>query len=95
MVGIYWGINIALALLQALIGLGLAFMYLRSTKAVGSRVSKLLLGLALLVAFQGVAASVSYYLLAGATGPEVAIPLIPISLLGTVVAGTLFYIASR
>ena len=95
MLGIYWAINIALALIQAVIALALLAMYIHSMRALGAKASKLLLTLASLLALQGAVASISYYLLAGTTGPEVAVPLIPVTLLGVLVAGTLFYIVSR
>ncbi|MCE4610355.1 MAG: hypothetical protein F7B17_00080 [Desulfurococcales archaeon] len=95
MLGLYWALNIILALIQAVIALALLAMYIQSVRALGGKASKLLLALSSLLAFQGVVASISYYMLSGTTGPEVAIPLLPVTLLGVLVAGTLFYIVSR
>jgi len=95
LVGIYWAINIVLALAQALIALFIIVAYVRSVRAVGSRISKTLLLLSVLVASQGLAASAAYYLLSGFTGPEVAVPLLPVTALGVAAAGILLYISTR
>ena len=95
MLGLYWTLNIILALIQAAIAIAVLAMYIQSVRALGGKASKLLVALSSLLALQGVVAGVSYYMLSGTTGPEVAIPLLPVTLIGVLVAGTLFYIVFR
>ncbi|MEB3859998.1 MAG: hypothetical protein LRS43_02180 [Desulfurococcales archaeon] len=96
MVGIFWMVNLVFSAIELLAGLFLVILYTRSATRVRTRTALLLalLGLSILShATLSLAASMD--MIGKGLGPEAAIPLMPVNMLGAVIAVLIASIAYR
>lgn len=95
MVGVFWAINISITILDSLILIWIFILYIRSHHVLGSKFSIALLLFAILLLIQSIISTLVYIRLKDYYGPEVAIPLIPINVLGFLAMLTLLWITKQ
>jgi len=95
MVGLFWAINITITTLDSLILIWIFILYVRSHRVLGSKFSTALLLFAILLLIQSIISTFVYIMLKDHYGPEVAIPLIPINIIGFLAMLTLLWIAKQ
>ncbi|MGC9067750.1 MAG: hypothetical protein ACP5IZ_02040 [Thermoprotei archaeon] len=94
MVGIYWSINIIITIINLIILIIISNLYMKSHRALRSKISASLLLFAILLLIQSLLTTLTYIRFSN-YGPEIAIPLIPINMLGLLAMLILLWLSKQ
>ncbi|MGC9164718.1 MAG: hypothetical protein ACP5GU_03205 [Thermoprotei archaeon] len=95
MVGIYWSINIIITIINLIILIIISNLYMKSHRALRSKISASLLLFAILLLIQSLLTTLTYIRFSNYYGPEIAIPLIPINMLGLLAMLILLWLSKQ